>query len=134
MSYFGIYLWTRLDVVLGIFTVAAIISGFVSSVCGIAWGVEISDYGTDSDDAKKYGMLLKRFLCILVFSLSVIMVVPCKKDMALIYVVPTLAKTETMQEIAKATPEITKLGLDVLKETLEGLKNDKESTPNSPNS
>ena len=126
MSYFGIYLWTRLDVVLGIFTVAAIILGIITSISGISWSVEFNDFGSDTDDAKKLMKIFKKALFFLVFAISVIVAVPSKKDAALIYVVPTLAKTETMQEISKATPEITKLGLDVLKETLEGLK--KENT------
>ena len=44
----------------------------------------------------------------------------------MIYVIPKMAQSETFNAISKETPEITKLGLDVLKETLEGLK--KENT------
>ena len=122
MSYLGIYLWTRLDVVLGVFIVASIITGFITLVSGVAYAVEYSDYGPHTDDAHKFMKIFKNILCVFLLVLSVVILVPNKKDAALIYVVPTLAKSETIQEVAKATPEITKLGLDVLKETLEGLK------------
>lgn len=126
MSYLGIYLWTRLDAVLIVTFLTSVITGVVGTIIGIYCSVSLDTYGADSDEVKQAVPLFKKFLTIFCIAVLLHVLIPNKKDAALIYVVPTLAKTETMQEIAKATPEITKLGLDVLKETLEGLK--KENT------
>lgn len=122
MSYLGLYLWTRLDAVLFVFGFAAVVSGVLALLAGCGCAATGETYGTDSDDFKNIFIVFKKFLLVCLITTAIAVLIPSKKDAALIYVVPTLAKSETIQEVAKATPEITKLGLDVLKETLEGLK------------
>lgn len=122
MSYLGIYLWTRLDAVLVVTLLTSVITGAVGAVVGIYCTASADTYGINSDEVKQAVPLFKKFLTIFCIAVLLHVLIPSKKDAALIYVVPTLAKSETIQEVAKATPEITKLGLDVLKETLEGLK------------
>lgn len=122
MSYLGIYLWTRLDAVLVVTLLTSVITGAVGAVIGIYCTASADTYGINSDEVKQAVPLFKKFLTIFCIAVLLHVLIPNKKDAALIYVVPTLAKSETIQEVAKATPEITKLGLDVLKETLEGLK------------
>lgn len=122
MSYLGIYLWTRLDAVLVVTLLTSVITGAVGAVIGIYCTASADTYGINSDEVKQAVPLFKKFLTIFCIAVLLHVLIPNKKDAALIYVVPTLAKSETIQEVAKATPEITKLGLDVLKETLESLK------------
>lgn len=122
MSYLGIYLWTRLDGLLFVFGFAAVVSGVLTLLAGCGLAATAETYGTDSTDFKGIFTVFKKLLIVCLITTTVAVLIPSKKDAALIYVVPTLAKSETIQEVAKATPEITKLGLDVLKETLEGLK------------
>lgn len=122
MSYLGIYLWTRLDAVLVVTLLTSVITGAIGAVIGIYCTASADTYGVNSDEVKQAVPLFKKFLTIFCIAVLLHILIPSKKDAALIYVVPTLAKSETIQEVAKATPEITKLGLDVLKETLEGLK------------
>lgn len=122
MSYLGLYLWTRLDGVLFVFGFVAVVSGILAMFAGCGCAATAETYGTDSDDFKSIVTVFKKLLLVCLITTTVAILIPSKKDAALIYVVPTLAKSETIQEVAKATPEITKLGLDVLKETLEGLK------------
>lgn len=122
MSYLGIYLWTRLDAVLVVTLLTSVITGIVGAVIGIYCTASADTYGINSDEVKQAVPLFKKFLTVFCIAVLLHVLIPNKKDAALIYVVPTLAKSETIQEVAKATPEITKLGLDVLKETLEGLK------------
>lgn len=121
MSYLGLYLWTRLDAVLFVFGFAAIVTGILAMLAGCGCAATGETYGTDSDDFKNIFIVFKKFLLVCLITTAIAVLIPSKKDAALIYVVPTLAKSETIQEVAKATPEITKLGLDVLKETLEEL-------------
>ena len=46
--------------------------------------------------------------------------------MALIYVVPKMAQSETFKHITESTPEITKLGLEVLQKELKELVDEKK--------
>jgi len=133
MSYLGLYLWTRLDGLLFVFGFVAVVSGILAMFAGCGCAATAETYGTESSEFRKIIPVFKKLLLVCVIATTVAVMTPNKKDAALIYVVPTLAKSETIQEVAKATPEITKLGLDVLKETLEGLKkgNSNEQENNS---
>ena len=106
---------------------AAVITGIVGAVIVIYCAASADTYGVNSDEVKQAVPLFKKFLTVFCIAVLLHVLIPSKKDAALIYVVPTLAKSETMQEVAKATPEITKLGIDVLKETLEGLTKEKNN-------
>lgn len=134
MSYLGVYLWTRLDGLLFVFGFAAIVTGILTMLAGCGCAASGETYGTDSSDFKRIFIIFKKMLLVCLITTTIALLIPSKKDAALIYVVPTLAKSETIQEVAKATPEITKLGLDVLKETLESLKNKEKSNEQENNS
>ena len=45
----------------------------------------------------------------------------------MIYIIPKMAQSETFNAISKETPEITKLALEALKETLQGMTKKEES-------
>lgn len=124
MSTFMLYLWTRLDILFGICVAVIAIAGS----CGVIFGVGCAanreyamDYGSEPATTKAnwYKNICKKSLLSVVLALSTILLVPNKRDLAIIYVVPKIIQSETMQTISKETPEITRLGLEALKGYLE---------------
>ena len=120
MSWWMIYLWTRLDIVIG-FSILAFIISILALVCALMFAT----YGFEEER-----ILAKRFykipLSILIVSILSLLLVPSKDDMALIYVVPKMAQSETFKHITESTPEITKLGLEVLQKELKELVDEKK--------
>ena len=120
MSWWMIYLWTRLDTVIG-FSILAFIISIFASFCAMM----CATYGSEEER-----ILAKRFykipLSILIVSILSLLLVPSKDDMALIYVVPKMSQSETFKHIAESTPEITKLGLEVLQKELKELVDEKK--------
>lgn len=124
MSTLLLYLWTRLDILHGICVAVIVIAGACSVVFGIGYAANREtalDYGSDTDTAKAnwYKNIFKKCLLSVVLALLTVLVVPTKRDLAIIYVVPKIVQSETMQTISKETPEITRLGLEALKGYLE---------------
>ena len=122
-----IYLWTRLDPILIASAITAIVSGIIIAMCSVGYIVEVSSYGEDTDDAKFLKVMVKKCFPVFIASLILWVFVPCQKDAAMIYVVPKMAQSETFNAISKETPEITKLALEALKETLQGMTKKEES-------
>jgi hypothetical protein len=120
MSWWMLYLWTRLDIVFGFS-----ILGFIVSALASFWLLMLANWGYDEEKT-----FAKRFykipLSILIVSFLSLLLVPSKDDMALIYVVPKMAQSETFKHIAESTPEITKLGLEVLQKELKELVDEKK--------
>jgi hypothetical protein len=81
-----------------------------------------SPYEEEKTFAKRF---YKIPLSILIVSFLSLLLVPSKDDMALIYVMPKMAQSETFKHIAESTPEITKLGLEVLQKELKELVDEK---------
>ena len=127
MSGWLIYLWTRLDPILTASVITSVISGMLSAISSFCYGIEVSSYGADTDDAKFCKFILKKCLPVFIMSVTLWVFVPCQKDAAMIYVVPKMAQSETFNAISKETPEITKLALEALKETLQGMTKKEES-------
>lgn len=121
MSGLLIYIWTRLDPILTASVITAIASGLICILCSIAWSVETAEYSGETDDAKIYKVIVKKCLPVFIVSVILWVFVPCQKDAAMIYVIPKMAKSETFNAISKETPEITKLALEALKETLQNV-------------
>lgn len=112
MTGWMIYLWTRLDVVNGF-----CIAGFVISLIIFGISLPLFDESGDIDFWwKKIGKKMIFTFCL--FSMLFI-VIPTKKDAAMIYVIPKIAQSETFNALSNETPEITRLALEALKETLQ---------------
>lgn len=123
-----IYLWTRLDPILIASAITAVVSGIISALCSIGYIVEVSSYVGETDDAKSLiKVIVKKCFTVFIASLILWVFVPCQKDAAMIYVVPKMAQSETFNAISKETPEITKLALEALKETLQGMTKKEDS-------
>lgn len=116
MTTLGIYLWTRLDIISFIFVLLTIISLIGLGVV-LAHGEMIEM--TQSKKAKN--RWIKNLFITFIISLIAIVLIPSKKDAAMIYIIPKMAQSETFKEISNNTPEITKLAIDALKETLQSM-------------
>ena len=127
MSAWLIYIWTRLDPILMAAVLGTLVFGGVYVLCSIMYVVEKFTYPEETDDAKFYRYMTKKCLPVSVVCLLLWVFVPSQKDAAMIYVIPKMAQSETFNAISKETPEITKLALEALKETLQGMtKEDKQ--------
>lgn len=126
MSAWLIYIWTRLDPILSAAVVGTIASGMVVALCSIGYSAERSTYSEETDDAKLLKQIVKKCLQVFVVCLLFWVFIPSKKDSAMIYVIPKMAQSETFNTISKETPEITKLALEALKETLQGMTKKEE--------
>lgn len=112
MTGWMIYLWTRLDVVNGF-----CIAGFITSLIVFGFSLLLFDERYELDSWwKKIGKKTVFAFCL--FSMLFI-VIPTKKDAAMIYVIPKIAQSETFNALSNETPEITRLALEALKETLQ---------------
>lgn len=121
MSAWLIYIWTRLDPILVAAVIGTLVSGVISAFCSICYTIELSTYSEETDDAKLCKQIVKKCFPVFVVGLLLWVFVPSQKDAAMIYVIPKMAQSETFNAISKETPEITKLALEALKETLQGM-------------
>jgi hypothetical protein len=121
MSWWMIYLWTRLNVVIGFSVILMIFStvGLACSISGTLWCF-------DDEEKAFFKKTLKPCLVVLIVSCLSLLLVPSKDYAALIYVVPKMTQSETFKHIAESTPEITKLGLEVLQKELKELVDEKK--------
>ena len=116
-----IYIWTRLDPSLVATVIGTIASGIIGGLCYIGYFIEKSTYSWETDDAKLCKYITKKCFPVFVVCILLWVFVPDKKDAAMIYVIPKMAQSETFNTISKETPELTKLALEALKETLQGM-------------
>jgi hypothetical protein len=114
-----IYLWTRLNIVYG-FCVAGIVISVAVFCISLFASAEL-----DNLDWwwKKIAKNMIAAFCL--FSILLILI-PTQKDAAMIYVIPKISQSETFNTLSKETPEITKLALEALKETLQGITKKEE--------
>lgn len=124
MTSLMIYLWTRADIVVNISFGFAFLFGIVSALCGFGFLTAISE--GDEDAARLLKKVLKGLFTAFILCMISGIVVPSKKDIAMIYIIPKMAQSETFNAISKETPEITKLALEALKETLQGMTKKEE--------
>lgn len=108
-----IYLWTRLNYINGFFILLVI--GFLAGAfacCLIA---------SESYDEEKFFKRAKNLLLLSLLPMIAFCFTPSQKEAAMIYIIPKMAQSETFNTISKETPEITKLALEALKETLQDM-------------
>jgi hypothetical protein len=117
MSEWTIYLWTRLDGVVGTSITFSILCGIASIMITIGY------YATAEEEyQEKEHKILGRFLPIvpMIFVLSILLAlfVPTSKEYAMMKVLPKLANSEISQQIQKDMPEMYTLAKDALKEMI----------------
>ena len=121
MTSLMIYLWTRLNYINGF---------FILLFFGFLFGALICvSFASESYGEEVRGLLkkAKKFVLFSLLPVIAFCFTPSQKDAAMIYIIPKMAQSETFNAISKETPEITKLALEALKETLQGMTKKEES-------
>ena len=116
MTSLMIYLWTRLNYINGFFIFLAVGFLFGAFICVLF----ASDTYSQEEEIKFYKKA-KNFVLLSLLPVIAFCFTPSQKDAAMIYIIPKMAQSETFNAISKETPEITKLALEALKETLQGM-------------
>lgn len=115
MTSLMIYLWTRLNYINGFFILLFV--GFLIS----AFICVLHALDTYCEDERDFYKKAKKFVLFSLFPIIAFFFTPSQKEAAMIYIIPKMAQSETFNAISKETPEITKLALEALKETLLGM-------------
>lgn len=106
MSAWLIYFWTRLDSINILFGLSSIVLLLITAIFFLV--------GKTSDDDSLITMSKRAGITgVVVLVLSVL--IPTKKDAAIIYVVPKLTNSKIITE---KCPELAKLGIEALKQQL----------------
>lgn len=112
MTWWMIYLWTRVGVILPLLVIGAVLIFFFGA------GVLIDIFENGHEEHKP---LFKK--CVSVFASLIVLavIIPSKGDIAMMYVVPKLASSETINSITTDTQAIVVDGLKALREQLQSL-------------
>lgn len=121
MTSLMIYLWTRLNYINGFFILLFVGFLFGAFVCVL---IASETYG---EDERGFYKKAKKFVLFSLLPVIAFCFTPSQKEAAMIYIIPKMAQSETFNAISKETPEITKLALEALKETLQGMTKKEES-------
>lgn len=122
MTRLMIYLWTRLNYINGFFILL-----FFGFLVGAFACVMIASEAYSVEEERGFYKKAKKFVLFSLLPLIAFCFTPSQKEAAMIYIVPKMAQSETFTAISKETPEITKLALEALKETLHGIAKKEES-------
>lgn len=122
MSSLMIYLWTRLNYINGFFIFLSVVFLFGAFIC-----VLFASDTYSQEEEIKFHKKAKNFVLLSLLPVIAFCFTPSQKESAMIYIIPKMAQSETFNAISKETPEITKLALEALKETLQGMTKKDES-------
>lgn len=121
MSSWLIYIWTRLNYINGFFILLAVGFLFGAFIC-----VLFASDTYSQEEEIKFHKKAKKFVLFSLLPVIAFCFTPSQKDAAMIYIIPKMAQSETFNALSKETPEITKLALEALKETLQGMTKKEE--------
>lgn len=114
------YWLTRLDGLNATCAVVVFLGGFVLLIMSIAAIItSVSEFDSDINISKTLKSILKRLIPTWVFFLLGLLFIPTSKEMAMIYVVPSITES---QVIKQDIPELYDLGVDALKDWLKNTK------------
>jgi len=130
MSWFEVYLWTRLDAIevffstfVAISAIAGIITLIFSFISGEAW-YSSDRYATD-ELIQKWNRKPPKFLKwakinLIIFACCITgeIFVPDKEQAATIYVLPKIANSEIVKQVPEDLNDIYKIGVKSIKESL----------------
>lgn len=118
MSALTIYLWTRMNSINGLVL-------FMTAMCFlycvfrlIRAGVEADAYRVDKEVYDRHISAAKKGLVPTVIGSLLFALTPTQKDLAMMYVLPSMVNSETFAIVKKETPEIAQIALDALKDVL----------------
>mgnify|MGYP003291406560 CR=1 FL=1 len=113
------YWITRLDSITGLMV-------FVLFACGVSALVTALQWGTNEpidEEQEPYKKWFKREAITAVIAVLILTFVPSSKEMAMIYVVPSIAESQVVKQ---DIPELYDLGVDALKDWLKNNKKEGE--------
>lgn len=114
------YWLTRLDGLNATCAVVVFLGGFVLLIMSTAAIItSVSEFDSDINISKTLKSILKRLIPTWVFFLLGLLFIPTSKEMAMIYVVPSITES---QVIKQDIPELYDLGVDALKDWLKNTK------------
>ena len=116
MSYFQVYLFTRLDAILAVFVV-----GLICMAIAISIWIVISAVEEEWESFKRWGRwVVAAFL----FFLSGAVLITTQKEAAAIYLIPKITNSEDVKGISSDMLSVLKLKLSAYLDALEGKKNE----------
>ena len=110
MTSFEMYLFTRLDSLVELCAIFAIIAGTGGAAAIFIFG--INGHIEDDDDSKKLvSKIVKRVLPFFIFFLLGAILIPTTKEYAAIYLIPKVVNNEEVQKIPDAALKLFNLKL-----------------------
>lgn len=129
MTHFEAYLLTRLDSLIGLGVSAMVLGGLGIIICIMAYGFTVDSYEATSESILQARIDFKRrikYVIPLLLCASIILTfIPTTKETAFIYIAPAIVNNKDMQETMTKLPNISKLGLEYIEETLKDNINNK---------
>lgn len=129
MSWFEVYLWTRLDGINNFFGALIVLSSittitfFIRSFAAPDWfynhpsSEEENLFNSRSITYRKWA---KRSFVTFLISVTACIITPSKEEAAAIYVLPKVTNSEIVKQIPEDLSEIYKLGIKEIKESIIG--------------
>lgn len=123
MTYFEIYLLTRLDEIQGTASVLAWLAViYALIITSLSFAIEDSDSELRLKFRKNLHIKFTQIIFIISCALSII--VPTTKEAAFIYIAPAIVNNQDLQKTVKQLPELSNLGMqylnDILKQKISG--------------
>lgn len=112
MDVFLLYLWTRLDSLVAVATIGALVLGMGTAATGIAYGIGSVDR---EEWAPRVGAVFRRFVTGLAVCVLLLILTPSSKDAIYIMggaAVLEAAKTEQAQRLASKSVQLIEQTLD----------------------
>ena len=128
MNWFIIYLFLKLDNLIGLFTVMMVFSGIVIVAYGVVYPLWLADaYGSEKEQARKnrtafYSKYFYKKTVILIFFISLFFTVfiPTTKEFAVLYLLPKIVNNTEVQKIPNKALALLNKKLDGWALDLEG--------------
>lgn len=127
MTHFEAYLLTRLDSVTGFLNFLSVICVGFLFIAGISYIFQATDRSRFNSEKEnehldniksKSTHLIKYALPSLIVIVFLNSLIPNTKEAAFIYIAPKIVNNQDLQESLEKIPELSKLGLEYLSETL----------------
>jgi hypothetical protein len=115
LEIFLLYIWTRLDALSLVVTVAAFVLGLLSGLLCLAICVNIADMGDLPESKKKAEKSLSRTIRWFVLMLACYVLMPSKQDAAIILAgtgVLAAAQTDTAKHLASKSVKVIEKAMD----------------------
>ena len=129
MTHFEAYLLTRLDSIIGLGFITLLLGGAGVILCIMMYGMTVDSYKITSESISKarvdFKKRIKYAITLLLCGSIILTLIPTTKETAFIYIAPAIVNNKDMQETMTKLPNISKLGLEYIEETLKDNINNK---------